>query len=169
MEYAYEKVERTRRTRRALIGALAKTGFVHYRLIESLGKQKRGTNAEDFKLFLTDLFRKIPRNSVVILDNAKIHHAETLDGVWELGKNAYGIDKLFLSPYSPFLNPIEYAFNALQNLVIKEEWFTRGELVETIKRKIPEITAEKAAFQGKPLDPQIPIEERNTEQLAIMQ
>jgi len=57
---------------------LAKTGIVHYRLIESLGDRKRGSNAEDFKLFLTDLFRKIPRNSVLILDNAKIHHVETL-------------------------------------------------------------------------------------------
>jgi len=49
-----------------------------------------------------------------------------------------------LSPYSPFLNPIEYAFNVLQNLVAKEEWYNRGELVRTIKAKIEEITPEKA-------------------------
>jgi len=99
-----------------LIAGLTKTGIVHYRLVESLGDRKKGTNGEDFKLFLTDLFRKIPRNSVVILDNAKIHHAETLEGIWDLAKQAYGIDKLFLSPYSPFLNPIEYAFNVQRRI-----------------------------------------------------
>jgi len=69
--------------------------------------RKKGTNAEDFRNFLLDLFPKIPRGSVIILDNCKIHHADAVDVVWQMGKVTYDIDKLFLSPYSPFLNPIE--------------------------------------------------------------
>jgi len=70
---------------------------------------------------------------------------------------------IMLSPYSPFLNPIEYAFNVLQNLVAKEEWYNRGELIQTIKEKI--------SFRGKPLNPEIPQEEKEnqSEFLALTQ
>jgi len=168
-----------------LIGGLTRVGIIHYRFVESLGEKKRGSNAEDFKLFLTDLFRKIPRNSVVILDNCKIHHSEILEGLWDLAKQGYGIDHLYLPPYSPFLNPIEYAWNFLQTEVAKEEWFNRGDLIQTIKIKIETaITPEKAEsffnqsakyysactiglpFRGKPLNPEIPQEPIQTNLLT---
>lgn len=156
-----------------LIGALSKQGMIHYRLVESVG-EKRGTNAEDFRSFLLDLFSKIEKNSVIILDNCRIHHSEKLDTLWNMANQTYGIDKLFLPPYSPFLNPIEYAFNHLKELVQAEKFKNRGELIAVIKEKIPLLTPEKSVgfynqsakyypqcalglpFRGKPLQPEIP-------------
>ena len=45
-------------------------------------------------------------NSVIVLDNAKIHHDEGLIEYLQ----AFGIHIEFLSPYSPDLNPIETSF-----------------------------------------------------------
>ena len=45
--------------------------------------------------------------SVVILDNATVHHSdEIVRLIWSVGA-----DVIFLPPYSPFLNPIEQYFN----------------------------------------------------------
>lgn len=80
--------------------------------------EKSGTNAEDFRNFLLDLAPKIPSNSLIVLDNAKIHHATLLeDTTWKLLKTSYSIDKLYLPPYSPFLNPIEYVFNSVKKQI----------------------------------------------------
>lgn len=52
---------------------------------------------------------------------------------------------------------------------------SRGELVETIKAKISEITAEKAtgffeqSFTGKPLNPELPTQDSNNQPLSITQ
>ena len=54
---------------------------------------------------LGNFFNDEPR-SVVILDNASIHHSEK---VVELIESA-GAYVLYTSPYSPDLNPIEYMF-----------------------------------------------------------
>jgi len=124
-----------------LLAAFTKAnGIVHAKLIHQVGKRK-GTNAEDFRNFLLDLFPKIPRDgSVIILDNCKIHHADAVDVVWQMEKVAYDIDKLFLSPYSPFLNPIELAFNVLKNLIRTAHFTNTSELIEVIKDKLSEIT-----------------------------
>ena len=61
-----------------------------------------------------------------------------------MAKQTYGIEHLFLPPYSPFLNPIEYAFNALKQAVQAETFHDRGELIQIIKEKIPTITEEMA-------------------------
>ena len=52
-------------------------------------------------------------NSVIILDNAKIHHNEDLIEYLQ----AFGIHVEFLSPYSPDLNPIETAFSVMKSFL----------------------------------------------------
>lgn len=114
----------------SLIAALSETaGYVHYELFNSAGDKKRGVQAEDFRSFLLNLAPKIPHNSVIILDNCKIHHADILTETWKLLKMSYGIDYLFLPPYSPFLNPIEYSFNTLKKAVKQEDFFTIEEIL----------------------------------------
>ena len=50
------------------------------------------------------------KNSVLVLDNAKIHHdQELLDYL-----DAFGVKVEFLPPYSPDLNPIESAFSTIK-------------------------------------------------------
>jgi len=86
----------------------------------------------------------------------------------------FGIEYLFLRPYSPFLNPIEYAFNDLKSTIKQRPFSNRGELLQLIHQEIKNITIEKAEsffsksmqyhdqvllglpFQGKPLQPGFP-------------
>jgi len=158
----------------SLIAALGSTGIVHYHAFNSLGDKKRGVNAEDFRSFLLDLASKVKPNSVFILDNCKIHHAELLRSTWLMLHQTFGIEHLFLSPYSPFLNPIEYAFNDLKTAIKQRPFSNRGELLQAIHQEVKNITAEKAEsffsksmqyhdqvllglpFQGKPLQPSFP-------------
>lgn len=51
------------------------------------------------------------KNSVLIMDNARIHHDEDLVKSVE----EFGCRILYLPPYSPDLNPIETAFSALKS------------------------------------------------------
>lgn len=53
------------------------------------------------------------RNSVVVMDNASIHHAR-FGRIATLIRNA-GARIIFLSPYSPHLNPIEDAFHQFKS------------------------------------------------------
>jgi len=80
-----------------------------------------GVNASDFKGFLFELAEKIPKKSIIILDNAAIHHAEEVKDAYKTLKQVYGIDVMFLPPYSPFLNPIELCFNTIRTRIAKEE------------------------------------------------
>lgn len=129
----------------SLIAALSDEGYSHYQLFNSAGDKKRGVNATDFRLFLLDLAPKVPKNSVIILDNCRIHHAEILNETWRTLKEMYGIDHLFLPPYSPFLNPIEYSFNALKSKLKIQDLYNRNDLLSAIERLIPQvITKEKA-------------------------
>ena len=75
---------------------------------------------------------------VFLLDNARIYYyrklAETID---ELNVNL-----CFLSPYSPFLNPIKNIFSVCKNLVIRASAKSENELKEIISSKFTQITRE---------------------------
>lgn len=49
--------------------------------------------------------------SVIVLDNAKIHHSDEVVQLIE----GYGCRIEYLSPYSPDYNPIELAFSAIKS------------------------------------------------------
>jgi transposase len=103
-------------------------------------------NADDFRSFLFDLANKIPKNSLLIMDNAKIHHANKLDdSMWEMLKNQYGIDHHFLPAYSPFLNPIEYAFNHVKSEIKGKELTGFSELQNEVEKAFSSVTREKAS------------------------
>eukprot|EP01114_Cavostelium_apophysatum_P013413 TRINITY_DN3246_c0_g1_i3.p1 TRINITY_DN3246_c0_g1~~TRINITY_DN3246_c0_g1_i3.p1 ORF type:complete len:346 (-),score=65.70 TRINITY_DN3246_c0_g1_i3:52-1089(-) len=127
----------------SLIAALSEHGYAHYELFNHLGDKKRGVQADDFRSFLYNLAPKIPCDSLLILDNCKIHHAELLDEAWRVLKNTYGIDHIFLPPYSPFLNPIELSFNVLKADVASKEFMNRDELLTAIRRSIPAVVTEE--------------------------
>lgn len=148
-------------------------GYIYTKKIDSQGEKKRGTNADDFRSFLLDLAPKLPRNTTIIMDNCRIHKAENLDALYKMLRETYNIKVMFLPPYSPFLNPIEYSFNDLKMAVAEETFYDRAGLSAAISQKIPLITAEKfdgylrqsrkyyqqcligMPFHGKPLDPDI--------------
>eukprot|EP00298_Acanthocystis_sp_HF-20_P009007 c18044_g1_i6.p1 GENE.c18044_g1_i6~~c18044_g1_i6.p1 ORF type:complete len:194 (-),score=12.79 c18044_g1_i6:25-606(-) len=94
----------TQGKRTTLIAAIGQTGIVHYKI---LPHQDEGTKAIDFQHFLLQLAQKLPRKSVIFLDNCKIHHSKELEQTWYILRQTYDIEKNYLPPYSPFLNPIE--------------------------------------------------------------
>ena len=83
------------------------------------------------------------RNSLLIMDNARIHHASSLETTWNMIKETYGIDVLYLPPYSPFLNPIEYAFNDLKSAVKASDFYNNADLEKIIIEKLQIITPSK--------------------------
>lgn len=98
----------------SLIAALSKQGIIHTKLVESLGPQKRGTNADDFRLFIHDLRAKISRGALLLFDGAKIHVAEELKELWPVLETEFAIEHVVLPANSSFLNAIEYAFNKIK-------------------------------------------------------
>jgi hypothetical protein len=69
--------------------------------------------AEEFEAYvkvLLECMNPYPRkNSVLVMDNASVHH---FDGLHDLVEEK-GIQLCYLPPYSPDLNPIEEAFSAM--------------------------------------------------------
>ena len=59
------------------------------------------------------------KNSVLVLDNTKIHHdQELLDYL-----DAFGVKVEFLPPYSPDFNPIETAFSTIKQYLQRNRYF----------------------------------------------
>jgi len=67
-----------------------------------------------FEAFLSDeLLPRLPAGSVLVLDNARIHHGRGLQQSVEKA----GHSLLYLPPYSPDYNPIELVWSWLKNRV----------------------------------------------------
>jgi transposase len=60
-------------------------------------------------------------NSVLVLDNAQIHHNQSLIELI----NAIGAQVLFLPPYSPDFNPIETAFSFIKGYLKRNREFVQ--------------------------------------------
>lgn len=127
----------------SLIGALSRSGMIMHQFVHSLGPKKRGVDAKDFDYFLTKL-RMHPsvhgRRIALLVDNAKIHHAELLAPTIASLREHDHIEVIFLPPYSPFLNPIEYAFNVLLLKMQNKEFHGPAELQGALAHAIEEIT-----------------------------
>ena len=79
-------------------------------------------DAEVFLQFLGNVMEQYKDGKVVmILDNAKIHHAKLLSDFLE--QNKYRLELLFLPPYSPNLNMIEELWGWLKSSVINNAFF----------------------------------------------
>lgn len=97
----------------SLIIAANQTEILHHEIIT-----EGSVNAAIFKRFLENLLEKLRAdnfydNSWLIMDNARIHHAEIVREVF------YNQNYIlhFLSPYSFMLNPIENIFSKIKSVV----------------------------------------------------
>jgi transposase len=62
------------------------------------------------------------KNSVIVMDNAKIHHDEKLvESIEQMGCKV-----LYLPPYSPDYNPIEMAFSGVKSWLKKNRTFVKN-------------------------------------------
>ncbi|CAG8719523.1 1477_t:CDS:2, partial [Racocetra fulgida] len=102
-------------------------GIIHYELIQG------GMKTENFHTFLSTL--KLPANEkhYLIMDNLPVHKAKQsciklgLSTIKELLKSK-NIEVVFLPPYAPQLNPVEYCFNLIRHYVEKNKPRTYEEL-----------------------------------------
>lgn len=80
-------------------------------------------NAESFHRFLKRLLKHRARGKrlVLLLDNAKYHHARILQP-W-LAEHRQQLTLLFLPPYSPDLNPIERVWKLTRRLATHNRHF----------------------------------------------
>ena len=93
-------------------------------------------DSASFLIFLQNLLavRRRGKKTLVILDNARYHHAEDLDN-W-LAKNHKRIELFFLPPYSPELNPIERVWKLTRRLCTHNRYFERLEdMVAVVEAK----------------------------------
>lgn len=86
-------------------------------------------NAQTFAAFLRQLLRHRRRGKcmVVVLDNAKYHHAVLLKPL--LRKYRKTLRLLFLPPYSPQLAPIERVWKLVRRLAVHNRYFATLEAV----------------------------------------
>jgi len=105
------------RKRQPLIGAVDPIGGkVHVALAG-------GLKAVQFQHFLEGLLARYPgaRKLIIVLDNAKSHHSKILGPFLESNKER--VELMFLPPYSPDLNPMEWFWKFLRKQVTHNTFF----------------------------------------------
>jgi transposase len=99
-------------------------------------QQSEVLNAESFQMFLKRLFRhrRTGRQMVIILDNARYHHAVFLQPWLNSHQEVLQLD--FLPPYSPELNPIERVWKLTRTLCTHNRYFpTLESLVNAVSQR----------------------------------
>ncbi|GBB83339.1 hypothetical protein RclHR1_10070001 [Rhizophagus clarus] len=109
---ACKKVVFVRGKRYTILPALTLDGFVAIDIFEGAYDKKR------FIDFILDQVVPIMNpypgsNSVIMMDNARIHHDANLISILE----GLGCRVIFLPPYSPDYNPIETAFSVIKSWI----------------------------------------------------
>ena len=92
-------------------------------------------NAETFLIFLKRILhtKKRGKKIIIVLDNARYHHAVILKP-W-LKENRKKIALMFLPPYSPELNHIERVWKITRRLCTHNEYFPTLEKLMNVVRK----------------------------------
>jgi len=125
------------RQRQHLIGAVEPLeGVVHVALSDTL-------KALQFQHFLEGLFARYPNDHklVIVLDNVRAHHSKELEPF--LNDNADRLELVFLPPYSPDLNPVEWFWKLLRKSVTHNTFsgtfreFHRALIKFILKFKLP--------------------------------
>lgn len=97
-------------------------GFLDYEAGHVYVEEHKRYDAEVFLGFLKNTLSHYPNKRIVmILDNAKIHHAKLLNDF--LQENSDKLTLFFLPPYSPNLNRIEGLWKWLKNSVVNNVFF----------------------------------------------
>ncbi|WP_408606448.1 IS630 family transposase [Anaerocolumna jejuensis] len=120
-------------------------GYLNYETGEIYCEEHDTYDAKIFLKFLENLLSKNPKGkTVVILDNARIHHAKLLESF--LKENETLLQLMFLPPYSPNLNLIEGLWKWLKEKVIYNVFYkTVPEIRKNVNAFLKTISAEPEA------------------------
>lgn len=128
-------------------------GTLDYETEEVFSIQEERYDATVFLSFLEKIIAKYPNQRIVmILDNAKIHHAKLIQPFLEKHKAHFSL--MYLPPYSPNLNLIEELWGWLKAAVINNVFFnTLGKIRKSVQGFInninenPQITIDRLCVQ----------------------
>ena len=96
-----------------------------------------GTTVERFKRYLEiDLLPHLNDNSVLIMDNMKLHHAKAVRNLLD----SSGVRYIYLPPYSPDLNPIEKLWSKVKAFLRKFKARTLDALPNAIQNAFHSVT-----------------------------
>lgn len=122
---------------------------------EITAKTVEKNNAENFLVFLKELYRKYPRKQLhVIIDNLSVHKHKTISD-WVATKSRLTLH--FTPTYSSWLNQIEIWFNILTKDVLKGGvWKSRKQLIDQLMKYVKTYNEQRAkpfkwTYTGKPL------------------
>ena len=107
-------------------------GTLNYETGEIYVEEGDKYDAAVFLAFLKNIVVKYHGKIVIILDNARIHHAKLLHDFLEEHKSRLFLT--FLPPYSPDLNMIEELWGWLKNSVINNVFFETLAEIKTAVR-----------------------------------
>ena len=92
---------------------------------------QEGTTAERFAEYLkTKLLSTLSEADIIVMDNVRSHHVKAVKQLLNSSKVTY----LYLSPYSPDLNPIEKMWSKLKAFLRKEKIRMASELPSAISK-----------------------------------
>jgi len=79
--------------------------------------------APQFQHYLEGLLARYPESKklIIVLDNARAHHSKELDPFLDANKER--LELVFLPPYSPDLNPMEWFWKFLRKMVTHNTFF----------------------------------------------
>lgn len=120
-------------------------GYLNYETGEIYCEEHDSYDAEVFLGFLKNLLsRNTIGKTVVILDNARIHHAKLLQEF--LKENEDRLELIFLPPYSPNLNLIEGLWKWLKERVVYNVFYkTAPEIRKNVNAFLEVISTEPEA------------------------
>lgn len=118
-------------------------GTLNYETGEIFCIESTKYDAKVFLDFLKKVIEKYPAGkTVMILDNARIHHAKLIQPFLEQNKNK--IELVFLPPYSPDLNLIECLWKWLKERVINNVFYKSvSEIRANVKAFLKDINKNK--------------------------
>jgi transposase len=95
----------------------------------------------NFEAFIMNVFNKLNDigidSAVIVLDNARFHHSQNIHELFTTSRHHL----LFLPPYSPMLNPIEYLFSKIKNSVRRASCKDEAQLMNAIRNAVTSVTA----------------------------
>jgi transposase len=111
-------------------------GILNYETGEVYCEEHTKYDAEVFLNFLKSIKKMYPKGkSIIILDNARIHHAKLLKSFLEENKEI--LELVYLPPYSPDLNMIEGLWKWLKEKVVYNVFYSSVlEIRKNIKKFI---------------------------------
>lgn len=98
-------------------------GCLDYESGDIYCEEHENYDAQTFLGFLKNVVKRYSGKIVLVLDNARIHHAKLIQPF--LAENNHRLELMYLPPYSPNLNLIEGLWGWLKNRVINNVFYDK--------------------------------------------